>query len=382
MARAPLTTSRRAAVAFTAGVFALAGCASSGPITVTAVPAKVDSTASPTATGEQTARDGTGWRIDSREHVDLWLHGFALLQDDASLVPYFRLGYRAALLPVRPSIGGQMDANRAQLQRRFAENANLTSAQFLALYFGSWDDLRRGAERFIRDGGDTRAARNQEELRMYATLRTYFPTAEDREWLRLFVQSLDDERTRFYRGYWLQQQQRRASIRASIEQLWGSTYRPAFSRFMRNSMQRDGSILLSLPLGGEGRTLSVGQRDNFVTVTFPAEGEDPRDAMYVVAHEVVGTLATAAVRDNSSSADERSGESAKWMTLAAVRGGAMLLERVAPDLVAGYQRYYLTLARQKPGAGDPAAAFVATFPLPPQIATALQRQVDVVLGGI
>src|SRR5690606_18515310 len=126
----------------------------------------------------------------------------------------------------------------------------------------------------------------------------------------------------------------------------------------------------------------VGQRDNFVTVTFPAEGEDPRDAMYVVAHEVVGTLATAAVRDNSSSADERSGESAKWMTLAAVRGGAMLLERVAPDLLAGYQRYYLTLARQKPGAGDPAAAFAATFPLPPQIATALQRQVDVVLGGI
>lgn len=382
LARAWCFAPLRAAVAAAAAAVVLAACASSGPITVTAVPAKVDSNASPSATRAPSARDGTGWRIDTREHVDLWLHGFALLQDDASLVPYFRLGYRAALLQVRPAIGGQMDANRAQLQRRFAENANLTSAQFLALYFASWDDLRRGADRFIRDGGDTRVARNQEELRLYATLRTYFPTAEDRDWLRLFVQSLDDERTRFYRGYWLQQQQLRASMRASVEQLWASTYRPAFSRFMRNSMQRDGSILLSLPLGGEGRTLSVGQRDNFVTVTFPAEGEDPRDAMYVVAHEVVGTLATAAVRDNSSAADERSGESAKWMTLAAVRGGAMLLERVAPDLLAGYQRYYLTLARQKPGAGDPAAAFAATFPLPPQIATALQRQVDVVLGGI
>ncbi len=304
-----------------------------------------------------------------------------MLQDDSSLVPYFRLGYRAALLQVRPA-GGQLDANRPQLQRRLSENANLTSAQFLALYFASWDDLRRGADRFIRDGGDVRAARTQEDLRMYATLRTYFPTGEDREWLRLFVQSLDDERTRFFRGYWIQQQQRRASMRSSIESLWTGTYRPAFTRFMRNSMQRDGSILLSLPLAGEGRTLSVGQRDNFVTVTFPAEGEDPRDALYVVAHEVVGTVATAAVRDNASAAEDRSGETAKWTTLAAVRGGAMLLERIAPELLAGYQRYYLTLARQKPGAGDLSAPFAATFPLPSQIATALQRQIDVVLGGI
>lgn len=382
LARASGAASLRRAIAPWAAIVSLAACASSGPITVTAVPARVDSTATTATTGAPASRDASGWRIDTREHVDLWLHGFALLQDDASLVPYFRLGYRAALLQVRPAIGGQMDANRAQLLRRFAENTNLTSAQFLALYFASWDDLRRGVDRFIRDAGDVRAARNQVELRMYATLRTYFPTGEDRDWLRLFVQSLDDEHTRFYRGYWLQQQQRRASTRASIEAMWAGTYRPAFARFMRNSMQRDGAILLSLPLGGEGRTLSVGQRDNFVTVTFPAEGEDPREAMYVVAHEVVGTVATAAVRDNASSADERSGESAKWMTLAAVRGGAMLMERVAPDLLAGYQRYYLMLARRKPGAGDPAAAFAATFPLPPQIATALQRQIDVVLGGI
>lgn len=362
-------------------VVALAGCASSGPVTVTAVPARAD-TAGVAGGTQEGARTASGWRIDTREHVDLWLHGFALLQDDSSLVPYFRLGYGAALRQVRPAAGRLLDANRAQLQRRIAANANLTSAQFLALYFASWDDLRRGVDRFIRDGGDVRAARSQEELRMYATLRTYFPTGEDRDWLRLFVQSLDDERQRFYHAYWLQEQQRRASQRAAVEAMWTGTYGPAFARFMRNSMQREGKVLLSLPLGGEGRTLSVGQRDNFVTVNFPAPGEDPLEAMYVIAHEVVGAVATAAVRDNSSAADERSGDTARWTTLSAVRGGAMLLEHVAPDLLAGYQRYYLSLARQKPGAGDPSAAFAATFPLPPQIATALQRQIDVVLGGI
>ncbi|MBK6457899.1 MAG: hypothetical protein IPF87_17745 [Gemmatimonadetes bacterium] len=101
-----------------------------------------------------------------------------------------------------------------------------------------------------------------------------------------------------------------------------------------------------------------------------------------MAHEVVGTVATAAVRDNTSAADERSGDTGKWTTLAAVRGGAMLLERIAPDLLAGYQRYYLRLARATVPTGDPSASFNATFPLPAQIVTALQRQIEIVLGGI
>jgi len=91
------------------------------------------------------------------------------------------------------------------------------------------------------------------------------------------------------------------------------------------------------------------------------------------------------VRDNSSPTDDRNGDVAKWTALAAVRGGAMLLQRVAPDLVAGYQRYYLRIARASAtaqSAGDPSAAFNATFPLPANIVTALDRQIDIVLGGI
>lgn len=373
---------------------ALLGCASSQTVTVAATPAKGDSgrTTTTASGGVVTAGSNTpvaratsgGWQLDTREHVDLWLHGFAMLQDDQSLVPYFRLGYPASIAAVRPA-GGLFDENRAALQARFSTNANLTSAQFLALYFASWDDLRKGVDRFLRDGGDIRLARSQEELRMYATIRTYFPTASDRDWLQLFVRALDDERSRFYRGYWQREQSRRAAMRGSIDVLWAGTYRAAFQRFIRNAMQREGRVFLSLPLGGEGRTLSVGGDDNFMTVTYPADGEDPKDALYVIAHEAVGTTATAAVRDNSSPTDDRNGDVAKWSALAAVRGGAMLLQRVAPDLVAGYQRYYLRIARASAAAtsaADPSAAFNATFPLPANIVTALDRQIDIVLGGI
>ncbi len=371
--------------AATLALVAASGAACGGgssTVVVAATPASgTDQAPAASSNRGGTARDA-GWGVEAREHVDLWLHGFALLQDDASLVPYFRPGYRAALSAIRPAAGGTLEANRAQLQQRLASTPSMVSAQFLALYFATWDDLRRGVERFLRDQGDVRAARSQEELRMYATIRTYFPTADDREWLRLFVQGLDDERSRFFRGWWLQEQQRRAEARATVERLWTQQYRDPFTRFMRNSMQREGRILLSLVLGGEGRTLAVGGRDNFVAVTFPSSAAEAPQALYVLAHEVVGTVANAAVRDNSSAADERSGDAARWQTLAAVRGGAMLLQRAAPDLLPGYQRYYLSLARAAVPPGDATSAFAATFPLPDRIVTALDRQIDMVLGGI
>ncbi len=383
--RANLAPQRSVAstVAFvgTCAVLLLSACATSQTVVVATTPGAAVPATATTATGV-VRQSNNVWRIDTREHVDLWLHGFAMLQDDASLVPYFRLGYRASLDSARAGVSTQLDANRAELLRRFGTNANLTSAQFLALYFANWDDMRRGVERFLSDDGDVRAARNQEELRMYATIRTYFPTADDRDWLRLFLRSLDDERSRFYRAWWIRQQQQRAGQRAGVLSLWSGTYGTAIGRFMRNNAQREGTILLSLPLGGEGRSLAVGPNDNFVTVNFPEPTEDPRNAIYAVVHEVVGSVANAAVHDNSSAADQRSGEAGKWSTLAAVRGGALLLERVAPDLLEGYQRYYLSLARVHPNAGDLANQFAATFPLPPQILNAIQRQVDIVLGGI
>jgi hypothetical protein len=362
-------------IALTLGT--LAAC-HSGPVLVTSVPAS----SPPTTTIPAAEREGavvSGWRVATREHVDLWLHGFAMLQADSSLVPYFRLDYRDQIAGARRQT--LLDTNHDRLRQRAAENPQLTSAQFLALYFASWDDLRQGVQRFLQDNGDVERARGYEMRRMYATLATYFPAATDREWLATFVSSLEDERTRFFEAHWRQEQQRRASVHAAIESQWSGETGLAIGRFLTASDQRRGTILLSTPLGGEGRTLNVGRGDNFMAVTFPATGEDPREAFFVVAHEAVGSVSNQVVRDNSSPADERSGESARWASLAAVRGGAILLERVAPQLADGYRRYYLRLARQ-PVSGDVTQRFAAAFVIPENIRVALERQIDVILGGI
>ena len=42
------------------------------------------------------------WPVKTREHVDLWLHGYALLTADTARIPFFRRGYRQ-----RADVSGQ-----------------------------------------------------------------------------------------------------------------------------------------------------------------------------------------------------------------------------------------------------------------------------------
>jgi hypothetical protein len=109
--------------------------------------------------------------------------------------------------------------------------------------------------------------------------------------------------------------------------------------------------------------------------------QDPRTPIYVFAHEVTGSIVSTAVNDNTTPTEQRAGLSGRYVTTGTVRAGAFLLQRAAPELVQGYIRYYLAQAGQ-PTSGDLNARLVSAFPLPETIREAIERQLDVVLGGI
>lgn len=338
-------------------------------------------TADPAPTQQPTAGQ---WSIDAREHVDLWLHSFALLQADSARVPFFRPGYRDSVIAQRKraNVTTMLDVNGDRLAARFVAFPNLVSAQFIPLYFGTWEETRQSAELFLRTGGDPRAAgdlRSQQIIQLFAG---YFPTQPDRDWLRLFLQAVDDERTKFFSSYWRTQQTQRAAARASVDSLWRNGYRQRFARFLTNAGFDRGTILLSLPLNGEGRTLDVGARTRLVTVNFPESPASARDALYTFAHEVVSSATSIAIEDNITPAEKRSGVADRYASPALVRGGALLLQRVAPDLADGYARYYLQEARVRFTSGDAMAALAAAFPLPDAIRDGIQRQIEAILGGI
>jgi hypothetical protein len=101
----------------------------------------------------------------------------------------------------------------------------------------------------------------------------------------------------------------------------------------------------------------------------------------VFAHEVTSSIVSTAVTDNTTPTEQRAGVSARYVTIGTVRAGAMLVQRAAPELLQGYIRYYLTQAGL-PTSGDLNARLASAFPLPETIRDAIERQLDVVLGGI
>src|SRR3954470_8927123 len=63
-----------------------------------------------------------GWRVGTEEHVDLWLHGFAMLTSDTGKVTFFTRGYRQEMTALKKQRGvyTNLDANQEKLQQRFA----------------------------------------------------------------------------------------------------------------------------------------------------------------------------------------------------------------------------------------------------------------------
>ncbi|MDF1501656.1 hypothetical protein [Roseisolibacter sp. H3M3-2] len=331
------------------------------------------------------AQPAAVWPTRTLEHVDLWLHGFAMLVDDTAQVPIFKRGYRAELQAARgaANVTTQLDAERDRLRQRLATSPQLAlGAQFLALSFPSWADLKGAASAFIQANGDPQRAGDQRTAQAIAFFANTFRSAAEREWLRLFVNALDDESTRFHHRWWLDAQRDRSPALAAADSVWQRVARPALQRFLTNTQQRDGQLLLSVALGGEGRTQTTGTRSgNVVTVGFPARAADAADVTYAAVHELVGGVAGSVVGDNVTPAQQREGAADRLVSSAQVRGGLLLLQRLAPTLAAGYARFYLREAG-RPASGDPVAALVAAFPLPQAIVDGLNRQLDVTLGGI
>lgn len=363
--------------AIMAGLVLAAACATTGVGSSTSSSGTVPTTSTGTAADR-------AWRVATKEHVDLWLHGFALLTSDTGHVPFFARGYKQQITALKRqrNVYSQLDANQQQLSQRFATNPALTNAQFLAMYFPSMQEIVNATDFLVRSGGNPRASSDPQIQQEIALMASVFPTAADRDWARLFVQSLQDESNRFYHDYWTSEQRTRGAAFAEVNQLWIGQYYQKFARFLNNTQQASGEMILSLPLGGEGRTINDGKQANAIAVDFPRTVDAAPEALYTFAHEIVARLVEEAIQDNTTPAEQRAGATSGYTGIGAVRGGALLLQRLAPNLVPGYMRFYLQTAGAAAPAGDPTAAFAAAFPLPQAILTSLGRQIDVVLGGI
>ena len=333
----------------------------------------------------------TRWPVKTAEHIDLWLHAFAMLTSDsadAAPIPLYRLGYRDSLIVVRNRVNilSSLDANRVVLTTGLAASSGYLQAQFLPLDMANWDVVRAFAERFLLYEGDPRRAPDKATAARVMQFASIFPSAPDREWLRLFVAAVSDEQLRFFADEHARAVRGRAAVITAVDSLWQRVYRAKFDRFLTNTGQRTGDMVLSLPIGGEGRAGLGRDGQTVVVVPFPSRISDAAEVIFVFAHEVTGSLVATVVADNSTPAELRAGTAGRLVSVGQVRAGAMLLERVAPELLDGYMRFYIAQSRGRvEEASSPtarSAAFARRFELSVTIRDALQRQIEIVLGGI
>ncbi|MDE3215349.1 MAG: hypothetical protein KGO03_03050 [Gemmatimonadota bacterium] len=324
---------------------------------------------------------GPVWPVETREDVDLWLHGYALLTRDAAQVPVFRRGYRDSVeaLRRRANVLTALDANHQKLATLMAQNPEIANGQFLPLYFDSWDQMTAAVHAFLGAQGQPALA-DPPDRQHVALIASMFPTAQDREWLRLFTQALGDESQHFFHGYWTAQEERRRPFVVAADSLWQSL-RPRFQQFLTSTHQVNGDLVLSLALAGEGRTLNATPQHNVMVVGLPDSRAELDVPIYGFAHEAVQTITAQAIGENTTVAQQRSGEAGAYSATAAVRGGAMLIERAAPELLDGYMRFYLAQAGMAAPPGNAEPAFTAAFQLPSAILASIDRLVGAALGG-
>ena len=184
--------------------------------------------------GEPLRQAGPTWPVKTREHVDLWLHAFALLQADTATVPFFDRGYAERITIIKNSRGvyTMFDEQRAALAADPAGAKHLLDAQFLPLYFGTWAEMQQAIEYFLRAEGDPRKANNREVQGIIAFLAQGFPRPDDRAWLRKLVDAVQDEYDKFYKAWWIEQFRARERALGVADSLWQSTWRPSLQRYL------------------------------------------------------------------------------------------------------------------------------------------------------
>ena len=103
---------------------------------------------------------------------------------------------------------------------------------------------------------------------------------------------------------------------------------------------------------------------------FPDSIGDAAQVIYVFAHVAARAVAADALEAATTVSERRNGGVGdRYAEALSVRGGYLLLSKAAPDLAAGYAKYYL---RTSPPGRDLEAA----FPLPDAIRDALSHQID------
>ena len=315
------------------------------------------------------------WRFTVDEHVALWYHGLALTDagsTGSAAVPFYRSGYAADVDATRRRLSGSTRL-ATTLGSRLETSGAIEGLQFLPLYFSSFEQIKQAVDVWNRAGGDPNRASDAQTQAVIAFLSQRFPNQSQRAAVVEYVAALEQERTAFFARWW--QEAQPSALAREAETLWRGL-QPDMMPFLRYTDAGGGQATLVPALRGEGRAESG--RGVAVVAVGGTAGEDARVVVGRVIHELAYPIAAEAIADAVAPARIREIGEDVLVARAAVRAGAMVLERIAPNLLASYTEDYIRAAGGDPGR----TTLIRQFPLPDELVPALESAVQLATAGI
>lgn len=324
---------------------------------------------------QPTAALANEWRFSVDEHVALWYHGLAISDAGSAgslAVPMYRNGYAAEVDAARRRLGGGTPLT-STVGSRLESSGAIDGLQFMPLYFSSFEQIRQAVDVWNRADGDPNRAADAQTQAVIAFLSQRFPNAAQRTAVVDFVAALEQERTAFFARWW--QESQPTGLAQEAEALWRSL-QPQMVAFLRYTDAGGGHATLVPALRGEGRAESG--RGIAVTAVGGRNGEDARVIVGRVLHELAYPIAAEAIADAVAPARIREIGQETLVSRAAVRAGAMVIERIAPELLSAYTDDYIRAAGGDPGR----TTLIRQFPLPDELVPALESSVQLATAGI
>lgn len=322
------------------------------------------------------------WAVRHSAPVDLWYHGLAIVGfgRDAPL-PLYGPDYADMIRAVKEAAGvypSALDRQAETFRLRFERDRAFQSLHFGALHFRTVGEMDEVVGMVVEGGGKAQQLSDPRLALAAQWFASSFPRRAQRELLGRWVDALREEWNAFYFDYWERLNGELASQVQALDARWNSAYGPRLGALLSYLLLDEGTIFVVPALGPEGRSFPLDRRENWIAVAWDPERDSPDAPLHRAVREICFAFSSDVVTESTTQEEQRT-EGARFDAMAAVRAGAIVLERVAPDLVPGYRD---TFVRAVGRSGDTEAEFAAAFPLPDRVVDGLERRVDFLLSGL
>lgn len=325
-----------------------------------------------------------GWVFSAIPQTDLWFHGMAVVDPvGPGPSPLYDPAYPAEVRRAKDDAGQKptaLDARAGYFREAFRRDPAFEVLHFIPLYFP-----RAGRAEFFsamkllvgtREG--IPRAQSANTAFGLAAVGSVLTTQGQRMVLGEFVSALEAEWDQFFGEWWQEGSAPRERIQDSLQKLWGEEFGPALGPALQKLGMSGGIVAFVPAIGKEGRVFSGSSQnpmDNVLVVAAPASPDRSMEAVYSMLREVSFPLVRRVIEQEGRTVGNQS-EEEKLASTAAVRSGALILEKYRPDDLMDYQRFFLTQAgRPTPPGEATEGPFRETFPLDRGVEQALGEEI-------